>query len=222
VLIAAAWWTGEHEDLTWHYRIGMLALMLILFRLIWGVVGGSTARFARFVKGPAGDRRLPARYGPADSRPQSARRAQRTGIARPGGGGAVLGYSPPTMTGCSPARSRIWSATRRPTPRTSITSSASNLLLALVAVHVAAILYYWLFRARQLIGPMVTGSREGPEGAEPLRPAPAWRTVAAIVARLPDRLVGLERLLIDPEPARSPRFAISMTAAAVSASEPPK
>ena len=52
VLIAAAWWTGEHEDLTWHYRIGMAVLMLILFRLIWGVVGGSTARFARFVNGP--------------------------------------------------------------------------------------------------------------------------------------------------------------------------
>ena len=50
----------------------------------------------------------------------------------------------------------------------------------MVVFHVAAIVYYLLFRRDNLIGPMVTGSREGPEGAEPLRPAPAWRAVFAI------------------------------------------
>ena len=64
---------------------------------------------------------------------------------------------------------------------TELHETAFDLLLVLVAVHVAAIVYYLLFRRDNLIGPMVTGSREGPEGAEPLRPAPAWRAVFAIV-----------------------------------------
>lgn len=36
----------------WHKCNGYAALVLILFRLLWGFVGGSTARFASFVQGP--------------------------------------------------------------------------------------------------------------------------------------------------------------------------
>lgn len=37
----------------WHSRFGYIALALILFRLVWGVVGPVYARFAQFVKGPS-------------------------------------------------------------------------------------------------------------------------------------------------------------------------
>ena len=36
----------------WHFRLGYLALGLILFRLAWGLVGGHWSRFSSFVSSP--------------------------------------------------------------------------------------------------------------------------------------------------------------------------
>ena len=36
----------------WHRWAGFAVLGLLVFRLSWGVLGGSTARFSHFVKGP--------------------------------------------------------------------------------------------------------------------------------------------------------------------------
>ncbi|WP_101102983.1 cytochrome b/b6 domain-containing protein [Macromonas bipunctata] len=36
----------------WHLRLGYAALVLLLFRLLWGVVGGRWSRFASFVYSP--------------------------------------------------------------------------------------------------------------------------------------------------------------------------
>lgn len=38
--------------LVWHMRLGLLVLALLLFRLLWGVVGGHWSRFGNFVRGP--------------------------------------------------------------------------------------------------------------------------------------------------------------------------
>lgn len=36
----------------WHSRAGALVLVLLVFRVVWGVIGSSTARFRAFVVGP--------------------------------------------------------------------------------------------------------------------------------------------------------------------------
>ena len=36
----------------WHGRFGHAILGLIVFRLVWGVIGSTYARFAHFVRGP--------------------------------------------------------------------------------------------------------------------------------------------------------------------------
>jgi cytochrome b len=36
----------------WHARLGHAVLALLLFRIVWGVVGGRWSRFASFVRGP--------------------------------------------------------------------------------------------------------------------------------------------------------------------------
>lgn len=36
----------------WHFRCGYLILALLLFRVLWGFVGGHWARFSSFVRGP--------------------------------------------------------------------------------------------------------------------------------------------------------------------------
>lgn len=39
--------------MVWHFRLGYLALGLLLFRLAWGLVGGRWSRFSSFAWGPA-------------------------------------------------------------------------------------------------------------------------------------------------------------------------
>jgi cytochrome b len=57
-LMLSAWlshrFSGTVGDpmLVWHRWNGYAILVLIVFRLLWGVVGSSTSRFARFVRGP--------------------------------------------------------------------------------------------------------------------------------------------------------------------------
>jgi cytochrome b len=51
VLILVSWLTaGKQMDV--HRLSGYAVLGLVVFRLWWGVAGGSTARFASFLKGP--------------------------------------------------------------------------------------------------------------------------------------------------------------------------
>jgi cytochrome b len=59
LLFAGMWFTGEQGGDWLHYHIwcGEAIAALLLFRLIWGVVGSETARFRQFVKGPAAIRR---------------------------------------------------------------------------------------------------------------------------------------------------------------------
>ncbi len=39
--------------MAWHFRFGYLALSLVGFRVIWGLIGTRHARFASFVRGPS-------------------------------------------------------------------------------------------------------------------------------------------------------------------------
>jgi cytochrome b len=41
------------DAMVWHFRLGYLTGSLIVFRWIWGVVGGHYSRFSSFVYGPA-------------------------------------------------------------------------------------------------------------------------------------------------------------------------
>ena len=49
-----------------------------------------------------------------------------------------------------------------------------NVILALIALHVAAIIFYRLFRNKKLLGPMITGKAEMAHGVEPMRRGKWW------------------------------------------------
>jgi cytochrome b len=51
-LIAFSWWTVHNHHTDWHIWSGCAILTLLIFRLLWGFVGSSTARFSNFVRGP--------------------------------------------------------------------------------------------------------------------------------------------------------------------------
>ncbi|AUG52235.1 cytochrome b/b6 domain-containing protein [Thalassospira marina] len=50
--IVTAWWTNQEAIINIHELAGYTVLTLVLFRIIWGFVGSSNARFTSFVKGP--------------------------------------------------------------------------------------------------------------------------------------------------------------------------
>ncbi len=54
VLVGLAFASKYYGDvgLVWHQWNGLAILVIVVFRLFWGVVGGSTARFGQFVRGP--------------------------------------------------------------------------------------------------------------------------------------------------------------------------
>jgi len=53
ISFAGAWLTSESEAQQMiHYAFGYSAIALILFRVVWGVVGTRYARFSQFIKGP--------------------------------------------------------------------------------------------------------------------------------------------------------------------------
>ena len=51
---AGAWVTAESEAQQMiHYAFGYTACALVLFRIIWGLIGTRYARFSQFIKGPS-------------------------------------------------------------------------------------------------------------------------------------------------------------------------
>ena len=53
ISFAGAWLTAESEaQQMLHYAFGYAACALILFRIVWGVIGTRYARFTQFIKGP--------------------------------------------------------------------------------------------------------------------------------------------------------------------------
>ena len=54
LLIAFSWWSGKEGGnvMQYHMWSGYAILTLVLFRVVWGFCGSSSARFTGFVRGP--------------------------------------------------------------------------------------------------------------------------------------------------------------------------
>jgi len=173
------------EDLDWHLRFGLTILGLLVFRLLWGLIGSTTARFASFVRGP---RRVRA-YAAAWWRGEA---PAHTGH-NPLGAVSVLAmllllavqvglglFANDDIYWDGPLASHV--AKETSDTLTELHELNFNLLLALIALHVLATLAY-LKRGQNLITPMLTGRKRrqdtGEPAAERLRFAPAWAVAAA-------------------------------------------
>jgi cytochrome b len=179
LLVPAMWATHEYDRMDLHILLGQILLGLVLFRLIWGLIGGSTARFAGFVRGPrAVWRYLRGRGGPVFGH-------------NPLGGWSVVAMLVVLLTqiGLGLFASDEDALYEGPLSHLVGYDTARILadrhetffyiLLALIAVHLAAILYYRFVRRDDLITPMVTGRRAAGEEGAALAPAPLWRFLLA-------------------------------------------
>lgn len=182
LLIALSWWSAKNDRLELHMYSGYAILTAVIFRLLWGVFGSSTARFSTFVHGP------------------------RAVIAYIRGGRVWrnIGHSPlgalsvlamlvvlklQVATGLINADDD--GLVEAPlAPLVSLETAdfvheahefLFDLLLVLIALHVAAVLYYHL-RGRNLVGPMVTGRAEVDADIEPMRQARWWTALLCLAA----------------------------------------
>lgn len=62
-LIGFSWWSAEYEQFKWHRWSGFAILFGLSFRILWGFLGSSTARFTSFVRGPRAVLRYLGRTG---------------------------------------------------------------------------------------------------------------------------------------------------------------
>jgi cytochrome b len=180
LLVPALWWTHQIDRLDLHILLGEVMLGLVLFRLIWGVIGSSTARFGAFLRGPGTVlRHLRGRGGAAFGH-------------NPAGGWSValmlllltvqvglgLFVSDEDGLNTGPLSHLVsYDSARTLAERH---ETVFYILLAFIVLHVGAILYYLLVRRDNLVGPMVTGRRAAPASGEAMIGAPLWRLVLAV------------------------------------------
>lgn len=185
-LVAFAWVSAELGGslMDWHMRAGYAVLALVLFRLIWGVIGSRTARFASFVRGPG----AVLAYLRTMLRPDAPHHLGHN----PAGGAMILVllavlalqggtglFATDDILTEGPLVRHVSSATA--SLLTGIHEANFTLLLALVALHVGAALFYLIIKHDNLIRPMITGRRAVPAAQVPADDgiAPLGRAVLA-------------------------------------------
>jgi cytochrome b len=171
VLLAALWWSWKSGRIQLHEQLGYVTLGVLLFRLYWGVFGSSTARFAQFVKGP---------------RPIAAylRGAARTNVGHnPLGALSVLlllglmivevgfGLFTQDVDGIEAGPLAQYVSYETADWARGWHEMLFNVILAVVAVHVLAILFYLAVKRDNLVGPMITGRKAFDEDVDPPRMA---------------------------------------------------
>lgn len=165
VLIALAYVTRKgNPDLVWHMRIGYAILILITFRILWGFVGSSTARFRAFAYAPW----TALRYG----MDFLLRRPRHFLGHNPLGGTVVFimlglvavqgitglfSYDDHTELHGGPLASKVAEETVALATRWHIW--LFDILLIVIALHILASFAYAIWKREDLVRPMVTGRK---------------------------------------------------------------
>ena len=196
-LIAFSWWSVHNHHTDWHIWSGCAILTLLIFRLLWGIVGSSTARFASFVRGP---RSIMADFG-----------GRWTGIGHSPLGavsvlvlfGAVavqvgLGLISEDEDGLYTGPLYRLVSTDTSDKARDIHELWFNVILGLIVLHVGAILFYRL-RGRRLTKAMITGRAVVDLDAAPMRPGKWWVALICLAAG-----IGVTRWVIAGAPPFGP------------------
>jgi cytochrome b len=167
----------------WHFRCGFMIASLLLFRLVWGFVGGRWSRFSAFIYSPA----TVVRYLRGDGKPEHAVGHNPLGAASVFAMLAVLiaqvgsgVISDDEIAAVGPFAKFVSNAT------VSLATGYHKgygkfLLVALVVLHLAAILFYYLARRVNLVKPMVHGDKPQAGQLPSSRDDAVSRLAAAVV-----------------------------------------
>ena len=150
------------DAMVWHFRCGYSILSLLLFRLIWGVVGGKWSRFSSFSYGPSSLRR----YLQGQREPEHSIGHNPLGawsvfamlvilllqVASGGLSDDEIAFAGPLVKFASNAL--VGSATFYHK------SVGKLLLLALLVLHISAIAFYYFKKRENLVDAMVGGNKQ--------------------------------------------------------------
>jgi cytochrome b len=181
-LIGLSWWSGEYHFDDIHIWSGIAVLSLLIFRLLWGLVGGSTARFASFVRGPkAVFGYLQGTWRGIGHNPLGALSVVALllmvgiqvglGLFASDEDGLMQGPLARLVSMDMSEWAREWH------------EDLVNVLLALIGLHVAAIIFYRL-RGKRLLKPMITGRGEVEPGVQPMKPAKWWVAILCLIGAI--------------------------------------
>lgn len=196
-LVAFSWWSVHNHHTGWHIWSGLAILTLLIFRLLWGFVGSSTARWSSFVRGPASVfAHLRGRWNGIGHTPLGALSVVGIffALAVQVGLGLISEDEDGLYTG---PLYRLVSIDSSDKAR-DIHELWFNLILGLIVLHVAAIIFY-RFRGKELTKPMITGRAILPPGTRPMRPAKWWAALICFAVA-----VGITRWVIAGAPPLSP------------------
>lgn len=169
--------------MVWHFRFGYVVFSLLLFRLLWGFLGGHWSRFSSFVYAPATilgylrgqrqpDDHLDVGHNPLGSFSVFGLLAF---LAIQVGTGLVADDE---IANLGPLNKFVGSAT-------AISATGWHkswgqwILLAMVALHLGAILYYRFARQKNLVRPMLVGDKLLPAGTPAALDGLSQRLLAA-------------------------------------------
>ena len=179
VLLAVSYFTARAggEWMKFHFWSGYTIFALVLFRIAWGFVGSTTARFTDFVKGPSA--------AIAHLRDLLGRGRPREAGHNPVGGAMVVVlllavllqvvaglFSADTDTGMVNGPLALVVADKWVERATAFHRFWINVLLWMVALHVLAAIVYLAWKRQNLIGAMITGRKPLDDVVERGKPAP--------------------------------------------------
>ncbi len=169
--------------MVWHFRFGYGVMTLLLFRFVWGLIGGKWSRFASFIYAPSS---LIA-YLKGRGQPEHSAGHNPLGA---GSVFALLGFlalqvgtgliSDDEITNAGPLTRFVSNA------RVSLATwwhkdIGKWVIAALIALHIAAILYYLYKKKENLIRPMIDGDKQMPVAVESSKDTTGSRLAALVV-----------------------------------------
>lgn len=183
LLVAAQFITAGigGNAMVWHMRSGYGVLALLLFRLVWGLVGGHWSRFGSFLFSPAAVWRYVRGHLPetAGHNPLGALSVLALLAALGLQAGSGL-FSDDDIAFSGPLTGLV--SSQRVEQATWFHGEVGKLIvLGLVLLHLLAVGYYTLRRRRALVRAMVVGDKLLDEAVAPSRDDAASRTLAAAV-----------------------------------------
>lgn len=183
LLICGSYYTVEITgDMDTHMLIGQTILTLVLFRIVWGLIGTRYARFGSFVTGP----------GEIFEYAKSlvGKRPRDYAGHNPLGGVVVLLMLAlvlaQTLSGLFATDGDFYSgplndliSTRAGNRVTDYHELNFSILLTVIVVHIAAVLFYLIAKRNNLIAPMITGEKH--DGGDEIEPIPSSKSLPALV-----------------------------------------
>jgi cytochrome b len=178
-LIAFSWWSAEYHHTDWHIWSGLAILVLLIFRLLWGFFGSSTARWSSFVRGPASiAAHLRGRWNGIGHTPLGGVSVVAIFIALSVQVGLGLISEDEDGIYMGPLYRLV--STDNSDKARDLHELWFNIILGLIALHVAAILFYRL-RGKKLTKPMITGRAALAPDTEPMRRGKSWIALVCLV-----------------------------------------